>query len=167
MLWVISLVSRDKEGLNQRLETSIQAYSPPRWKDIEHNRSRTPPEHPLIDKITLKSASYPTKLIIQGISWDYYCEKFHFWKCNSAVENQFRTKNCILSNFNSLPDAFYRIIDELVRGVLYTPHVMKSGIELTYPPEYCLCYFPTIIKNLKNILKSGNLTKKWLFPKWK
>lgn len=85
MLWVISLVSRDKEGLNQRLETSIQAYSPPWWKDIEHNRSRTPPEYPLIDKIAIIAASYPTKLLIQVISWGYYCKKNHFWECNSTV----------------------------------------------------------------------------------
>lgn len=37
-----------------------------------------PPEYPLIDKITITTASYPTKLLIQGISRDYYCKKFQF-----------------------------------------------------------------------------------------
>lgn len=52
------------------------------------------------------------------------------------IDFGFFSNNCHLSDFNSLPDAFYRVFDELERGVLYTPHVMKSGIELTYPPEY-------------------------------
>lgn len=42
---------------------------------------------------------------------------------------------------------------------------MKSGIELTYPPEYCLCYFPTVIKNLKSIFKVGKLSQKMTISK--
>lgn len=70
----------------------------------------------------------------------------------TTVENQFRTKT-----------AFYRIFDELERGALYTPHVIKSGIELTYPPD--LCYFPIVIKNLKSIFKVGKLSQKMTISK--
>ena len=95
----------------------------------------------LIDKTTIKTASYPTKLLILGISWDYYCNKFHFWKCHSTVFD----KN---SSWAPIRRSTYLTTSHNMHICkLDTPYIcpITSGTASKYFPFTC-----DIIQNLSN-----------------